>query len=95
MFIFVQNLRTQWNTLPHTQLRLLHTVSKIQESAETYNKFLHEFEILLFGVCMKYCNVLKWEGRLTLVLNAVKNTNYLKKASSKSCWEFNFLQKTL
>ncbi len=29
--------------------------------------------------CLKYYNVLKWESRFTLGLNAAKNTDYIKK----------------
>ncbi len=29
---------------------------------------------------LKYYNVLKWENRLTLMLNAAKNTDYMKKS---------------
>ncbi len=32
--------------------------------------------------CMKYYNVLKWKNRLTLRLNAAKNTDYMKKSLS-------------
>ncbi len=42
---------------------------------------------------LKY-NVLKRENRLSLGLNVAKNTNYMKEAWSKSCWEFNSLQKS-
>ncbi len=44
--------------------------------------------------CLKYYNVWKWENRLTLVLNAAKNTVICKKVSNKSSWDFNFLIKT-
>ncbi len=29
--------------------------------------------------CLKYYNVLEWESRFTLGLNAAKNTDYIKK----------------
>ncbi len=38
---------------------------------------------------LKYYDVLKWENRLTLGINTAKSTDYMKKASNKSCWEFN------
>ncbi len=43
--------------------------------------------------CLKSYNVQKREIRFTLGINATKNTHYNKKASNKSCWELNFVQK--
>ncbi len=41
-----------------------------------------------------YYDAWKLGNRLTLGLNAAENTNYMKKISSKSCLELNFLQKS-
>ncbi len=42
---------------------------------------------------LKYYNALEWESSITLRLNAVKNIDYIKKGSNKSCTKLNFLQK--
>ncbi len=44
--------------------------------------------------CFNYYNVLKWESRFTLRLDAAKITDISKKVLNKSCCELNFLQKT-
>ncbi len=41
-----------------------------------------------------YYDVWKWRNRLTLRLNVVENTNYMKKVLNKSCLELNSLQKS-
>ncbi len=40
--------------------------------------------------------ILQWESKFTLGLNAAKNTHfiYIKNASNKNCSEFNLLQKS-
>ncbi len=44
---------------------------------------------------LKYYNAREWEStsRFTLGLNAAKNIDYIKNASSRSCVELNFVQK--
>ncbi len=37
--------------------------------------------------------IMQRESRLTLGVNALKNTDYIKNVSNKNCLEFNFLQK--
>ncbi len=44
--------------------------------------------------CLKYYIVPKRENRLILGLNAAENTDYMKKISNESCWDFLFLEKT-
>ncbi len=44
---------------------------------------------------LKYYNVQKRQIIFTLGLNAVKNTDFMKKSSSKSCLELNSLQKVM
>ncbi len=42
---------------------------------------------------LKYYNIQKQQITLSLGLNAAKNTDYMEKASSKSCLGLNSLQK--
>ncbi len=42
----------------------------------------------------KYYDVLKWQSRFTLGLNAAKNVHYIKNASNKICSKLNFVQKS-
>ncbi len=44
--------------------------------------------------CLKHFNVLQWESRFALQLNAAKTTEYIKKTSNKNYSELNFQQKT-
>ncbi len=37
--------------------------------------------------------IMEWESRFTLGVNAGKNTDYIKNVSNKNCLEFNFRQK--
>ncbi len=39
---------------------------------------------------LKYFNVLEWEGRFTLGLNAEENTNYLKKSFKQKLFRIKF-----
>ncbi len=72
---------------------------KIVQNSISYKKLKGRMCISLAGVevgasKIAIFEILEWESKFTLGLNAAKNTNYINKVSIKNCSEFNFQQKT-